>query len=298
MTIREVEKLQELARARLQQERLDSEINSLIQQELVSLNDRDHETIRQRLDEIEDALREEIEGLDRLFFGGSVAKHTYVDGLSDIDSLVVLEEWVVGDRTAEDMREEFRRILDGRLNMGEVDSIDVGRMAVTVTYSDGTEIQLLPAVARGDSHAISAANGADWVQINPKEFSKRLTEVNRGLGGTVIPTIKLAKAVIASQFSKGDRPSGYHVEALALAAFQDYSGPRTLKAMTEHFFAASQDNVLRPIPDITGQSRHVDAALGTKDSLPRRNISRRFSQVAKRMRNATSASDWQSLWTS
>jgi hypothetical protein len=297
MTAREVEKLQEQARERLQQEKLDSEINSLIQVELVDLNDRDHELIDRRLDEIEDALRENIEGLDRLLFGGSVAKHTYVNGLSDIDSLIVLEESIVEARNPEQMREEFRRILDGRLNMAEIASIDVGRIAVTVRYRDGTDIQLLPAVARGESHAISAANGAEWAQINPREFSRRLAQVNRDMGGVVVPAIKLAKAIVASQVPESFRPSGYHIESLAVAAFQDYSGPRTLKAMAQHLFSSSQENVLRPIPDVTGQSRHVDASLGPSDSTARRDLSRRFGQIFKRMRNATSASDWESLWT-
>lgn len=296
MTAREVEKLREEAMARLERQRLDAEVNSLIQRELVELNDRDTEQISRRLDEIEDALREESEGLDRLLFGGSVAKHTYVNGLSDVDSLVVLDPDVVGDRNPHEVRQEFRRILEGRLDMGQVQRIDVGNMAVTVTYRDGAEIQLLPAVAQGDSHAISSADGREWVQIDPRRFSRRLSELNEELGGGVVPTIKLAKAVVASQIPKDHRPSGYHIEALATAAFDGYTGARTPRAMVEHFFQAAQDLVRQPVADITRQSRHVDESLGPAESEKRASLARRLERVARRMRTATSAADWEALW--
>ena len=49
-------------------------------------NARDVETARERLDAVKAALQGSIEGSFDQLFGGSVAKHTYVDGLSDIDS--------------------------------------------------------------------------------------------------------------------------------------------------------------------------------------------------------------------
>ena len=59
---------------------------------LATYNDRDVDTIAARLDEIKELLEDEIEGSVDLRFGGSVAKHTYVDGLSDVDSLVFLRD--------------------------------------------------------------------------------------------------------------------------------------------------------------------------------------------------------------
>jgi hypothetical protein len=180
--------------------------------------------------------------------------------------------------------------------MSDVEDIGVGNIAVTVTYRDGTEIQVLPAVQQGAAQAISSPNGESWAQINPKEFSRRLTAMNADLAGGLVPTIKLAKAMIASQVPENRRPSGYHVEALAIAAFDGYSGPRTPKAMTEHLFDRAQKDVLKPIPDITGQSRYVDSSLGSADSEKRRGLSRQFRGLVKRMRSASSTSDWQALF--
>jgi predicted nucleotidyltransferase len=295
LTETEIEQLREEARDRLRRSRLDAEVNSLLQQELVQINDRDPDLVGNRLDEVEEALRENIEEFDRVLFGGSVAKHTYVDGLSDIDSLVVLDADVVGDRTPEQMREEFREILNRKLNMGAIDEIRVGQLAVTIRYLDGMEVQLLPSVQRGDSQMIPSPDGRDWSPINPKEFSSRLTLVNQRQGDTVVPAIKIAKAVIANMIPNAERPNGYHVEAMAVAAFEDYGGSRTPKAMVEHFFASASGNVMTPIRDVTGQSSYLDSSLGPAGSQTRQTLARRFDRIAKTMRQAQSVADWRRL---
>ena len=291
----EMAQLRHQAQARLERSRLDAEVNSFLQGVLVNLNDRDTEKVSERLDEIEQAMRAEAEEFDRVLFGGSVAKHTYVDGLSDIDALVVLRGDVAGERTPDELRAEFRDILQAHLNMGEVEDIRVGRMAVTVTYRDGTEIQLLPAVDKGGSLMISSATGAQWANIDPKRFTDRLTRLNADQGGAVVPAIKVAKAVIAAQLPEERRPSGYHAEALAIAAFDRYEGPRTPKAMAERFFDAASGDVLQPISDVTGQSGFLDASLGPAGSVQRRGLATRFKQIANTMRKANSVEGWEKL---
>src|SRR4051812_23536260 len=75
----------------LQQAELERDVNALLAAELSEINNRDVDLIGRRLDEIKDALGDKLVDFDRLLFGGSVSKHTYVDGLSDVDSLVVLK---------------------------------------------------------------------------------------------------------------------------------------------------------------------------------------------------------------
>src|SRR5258707_11460410 len=85
-------KLQDLIKQtheRTEQERSEADINLYLQQLLAKLTDRDPEKTKTYLDEIVSVLHDYQE-VDRLLFGGSVAKHTYVDGLSDVDALVVL----------------------------------------------------------------------------------------------------------------------------------------------------------------------------------------------------------------
>jgi Second Messenger Oligonucleotide or Dinucleotide Synthetase domain len=287
--------LRQEAQERLERTRLDADVNGLLQRLLVEINDRDSERVSERLDEIVQALRNEVAEIDRLLFGGSVAKHTWVDGLSDVDSLVILDAAEVGERTPEEMRRQFEDILRRRLDMGEVAAIDVGRMAVTVKYQDGMEIQLLPAVERGDALTVSSPSGADWARIDPKRFSERLSQLNRDQAGAAVPAIKVAKAILAAQLPEEGRPTGYHVEALAIAAFEGYDGPRTPKAMAQRFFERAAEDVLRPISDVTGQSRYVDADLGGVDSPERRRLARNIGRVGRTMESASSAADWQAL---
>ena len=58
---------------------------------LTGFNARNSDEINERLQTIKDALHDTIDA-DSTFdtlFGGSVAKHTYVDGLSDVDAMLV-----------------------------------------------------------------------------------------------------------------------------------------------------------------------------------------------------------------
>src|SRR5258708_526814 len=66
-----------------------TEISDFFAEHLQNLNDRDVPEVRRRADEIEELLKDTIEGHESLNFGGSVAKRTYVDGLSDIDMLAI-----------------------------------------------------------------------------------------------------------------------------------------------------------------------------------------------------------------
>jgi len=291
----EIARLRDEARARLDRSRLDSDVNTLLQHSLVDLNDRDNEGAASRLEEIQQSLSGTTKDIDRVVFGGSVAKHTYVDGLSDIDALVVLDPQSVGGTTPDEMRDAFKRLLMQRLNMGDVEEIQSGTLAVTVRYRDGMEIQLLPAVDRGEGVAIASATGKDWTAINPRDFADRLTRLNQAKGNAVIPSIKLAKAIIAEEIPEQTRPTGYHVEALALAAFRDYEGSRTPRAMVQHFFDEASSAVVKPIADVTGQSAEVDEYLGEAESPQRFAIARRFRQIARKMEQAESINEWRQL---
>jgi hypothetical protein len=275
---------------------LESNVNSLLNEQLGELNARDTDLIRGYLDEIEDALRDRVEEFDRLKFGGSVAKHTHADGLSDIDSLVVLDPTGRQTESSAQVREEIADVLRQRLGRDRVESVTVGNVAVTVRYRDGTEIQLLPAMERNGRLRISKRDGEGWSEhIRPRLFTDALSELNTKQAHTVVPTIKLAKAVLAERVPEADRLSGYHIEALAMKAFETYTGPKTLKSTLTHLFESAAEHVRTPLRDVTGQSEHVDDYLGDADSSERRRVSAELSGVARTMRDTRSADDWRRL---
>src|SRR5580692_11523744 len=115
---------------------------------LATYNARDHETVRERLDECKAALGEDFESTFDDLYGGSVAKHTYVDGLSDIDSLVLINNSALQGKSAQQVLAHMMKILARKL--GDQATVTHGRMAITIEYADGMLLQLLPALKAKD----------------------------------------------------------------------------------------------------------------------------------------------------
>ncbi len=290
----DIEALREEAQRRLEESQNDSAVNLLLQQELTSINDRDVDLINGHLDTIEGALVDDGHEVERLLFGGSVAKHTYVDGLSDVDALVLLRSETLNEQSPDEVRRNFAESLRQALPRSDVRDIREGTMAVTIEYTDGSEIQLLPAVRTADGVAVSSSDGSSWSYIQPQASAQELTRTNQAQSGRVVPTIKLAKAIFANKLGE-NAVSGYHVETLAIEAFQAYSGPRTQKAMLTHLVQHASQRVLSPIRDVTGQSRYVDAYLGDSDSPERQSLSSSLRELADTMDTTRSLSVWTGL---
>jgi len=266
-------------------EAFEAKVSSEIDTLLVNYNNRDTNAIKSHIDNIVKAIQKEIEGTCDIIFGGSYQKHTYVDGLSDIDSLVLLNNSELINKTPNEVLKYFSDILKERFPESK---IEIGKMAVTIYFKDGKEIQLLPAVKSGDEFKISNSSGDKWSKIKPRNFTNKLTETNKKNNDKMIPTIKVVKA-INSYLPKSKQLTGYHIESLAIEAFKAYSGEKNTKKMLQHFFEKAKDLVKSPIKDKSGQSVNVDEYLGRKNSLARRQISIVLTRISRRMKNANSS---------
>ncbi|QKC82552.1 CBASS oligonucleotide cyclase [Mesorhizobium sp. NZP2077] len=264
-----------------------AELSRMLGDLLGSFNSRDLHLTNSRLDEVKNALQGATEASFDQLFGGSVAKHTYVDGLSDIDSLILINGSGLERKSPQEVLERMDDII--RNHLGSHAAVDHGRMAVTVTFRDGMVIQLLPAIKTDDSHLrVPSSRRDDWSKINPIAFQEALTRRNQECGSKLVPTIKLAKA-INGQLPEGQRLSGYHIEALAIAAFKNYKGELTTSKMLPAFFEHARELVLSPVRDSTGQSVHVDEHLGPPNNETRLALSHVLGRIARRMRNASAA---------
>jgi hypothetical protein len=275
----------------------DAELGEILGKLLGAFNGRNHELVRSRLEDVKSALKNEIDGAFDQMFGGSVAKHTFVDGLSDIDSLVILDNTTLEAKSPQKALAHMTRVIAKQL--GSEAKVEHGRMAVTVTYPDGMEIQLLPALkGKGSKVHVPSSRIDGWSQIDPVGFQEALTKYNKQCGGKLVPVIKLAKA-INGQLPKAQQLSGYHMESLGIAAFKGYTGEKTSAAMLPVFFERARELVLKPIRDSTGQSVHVDAYLGDANSQARQAASHVLGRIARRMRNSTNAASdaqWRALF--
>lgn len=263
----------------------ETQANRVLQDQLVEYNDRDTAGIKRHIETLQQALESDVEGELSLLLGGSVRKHTCVDGLSDVDVLAILNNTSLADSTPAQVLAYFRDRIQQRLPGATVES---GAFAVTVRYSDGVEIQVLPALRTPTGLRVSAQDGATWSNVvRPQEFARKLTQVNQACGGKVVPVIKLFKGM-QSDLPDGTQLKGYHVESLAIEAFKTYSGRQTLKDMLGHFLTTATQRVRTPILDSTGQSLHVDDYLGAASSAGRVRASHAIARLAKAVQAAES----------
>lgn len=275
-------------------QRLDGDINALLNDLLATFNDRDIDAVKQKLEQLHDVLGDEIE-VDQVLLGGSVAKHTAVDGLSDVDALVILNRAELQGKSPEEMLTVFYKTINDSLPRANVAEITKGTLAVTVKYDDGSEIQLLPALRTKKVIAIAAQDGKTWNETKPKVFQKALSSANAKMNQALVPAIKLFKSLNAD-FPQQKQLSSYHIEALAVDATKKYKGPNTPKALLLHIIDHAADRIMRPIQDKTSQSRTVDAYLGKPDSIARLNVAQTLLGLRRRLESAGSISQWRAVF--
>jgi hypothetical protein len=276
-----------------ERERLDRQVNDLLEDLLARFNDRDTAEVSERMAYISELLGEAAE-LDTLLLGGSVAKHTAVNGLSDVDALVILNRDKIASDSPEALIDDFHDLLWDKLPRSQVEGVDKGRMAVTVRYLDGQEIQLLPALRSGQTVSIAGPDGKSWHDTRPRSFQRALTSANAASNQSLVPTIKLVKSIVAD-LPPQKQLTGYHIESLAVDAAKDYKGAKIPRTLLLHVLGHSASRVLRPIADVTGQSHTVDAYLGGADSARRRNISQALSGVKRRLETAATLGQWRAV---
>lgn len=277
--IEQIKREQEQSKAR----EFENNVNQLFNDTLKSANDRDVEAINTHLDTMIQALNKEIEGNVQTLFGGSVSKHTYVDGLSDVDVLVVLNNSELSDKSPSEINEYFAERLQQRLPQTE---IDPGKLAITVKFSDGVDIQLLPSIKTETGIKIAQANGDSWSKVvKPSKFAEKLVSVNQTCNGKVVPVIKLVKSIV-SELPEKRKMSGYHIESMAVSIFSNYNGEKISKSMLKHFFEKAVSRVLSPIKDKTGQTVNTDSYLGAKDSVERKAVSDSLGTILRKIESA------------
>lgn len=271
----------------------ETELTQEFSELLVDFNARNTEETAERLEDVKRLLSDSLD-LDTSFetlFGGSVAKHTYVDGISDVDAMLVVKGQLEA-ATPKEVLAKVAAVLSEKL--GKECTVSVGNVALTLKYAKGPEIQLVPSIRDGNVLRVPAWEKNSWSQIDPKQFRDGLTKRNNECGGKLIPTLKLAKAINAT-LPENARLSGYHIESLGVAAFRDYKDERTTVRMLPHLFKQASELVKQPMADRTGQSVHVDSYLGEANSTQRMAASHLLARIHQRMLNASAAKS-RDLW--
>ena len=272
-----------------------NDFNRRCEELLVRYSDRNNQAIRRHIESLCAILRRDGNVVQPIY-GGSVSRGTDVNGISDVDILLVVNQSPLINEppsmTIDYVKETLEHHLSGN-------PIRAGNLAVTVRYADETEIQILPAIRRGTEGFRIARYGSNrWSgTVLPNRFAEKLMEVNQRNGSRVLPTIKLAKAIADCFVTRPSRKiSGYHMEALSIKAFENYDGAQDPKSMLVHLFGSSMTAVMTPIRDNTGQSTTVDEYLGEEGSGLRQRASTYFGQMRGKINSCRNASDFDLLF--
>lgn len=276
----------EAAAQQTSQKAAEVEVAEVFNDALDDINQRDTEGLNRHKDTILTALKDDFPGAYDLHGGGSYTRHTYVNGLSDVDVLLDLGPYssstvpnkddpaqVIADM-AERLKQRFPRT-----------TITTGKMAVTMQFSDGHELQILPAFRYHSGYRIPDPRGDGWAVTRPRVFGELLRTRSAEVGGKLLPVIKLAKQICANQ---GVEIKSYHLENMAVRAFEGYTGPRTYQDMLQHFFNQAKAMAPTPMRDITGQDSHVDRYLSTRSA--RVELARQLSSIEQQIADAKAGS--------
>lgn len=267
-----------------------TQVENFLNEKLEDFNDHDYEKLNQHREQIERKLQSEFENFEALLYGGSHSRYTDVNKLSDIDILAVLGDTSQIEESSNVAINNLVTLLRDRFPES---NIQRGKMAATIRFSDGIEIQVLPAYRDGDGFYIPNPADSRWVRTCPTRVANQLTGLNQQLSGKVVPVIKLAKAIC---YAKGIEIKSYHLENIALQAFSVYTGQKTQSQMLKHLFNQAKTLVLLPMSDPCGQSADITSNLTSNE---RTKLAKGFSKLENSIETAMTSSSlepWNDLF--
>ena len=242
---------------------------------------RDFERHMQYRNEAEDAINEGIDDSVDIVYAGSVAKGTYVEGISDVDNHVRINGTSLEKKSPAEVKAYIRQQLS---KLPDVKSVTETSRTVTVTYRDGTEMQYVPVIKTKNGYRV--ADGNRWSNVvYENRFRRDFQRTNKKCGGRLTSLIRILKTDNASD-PKSQRMSGHHIEVMANRIFKQAPVSKTtsLKEMYEYYHQHASRHIRHRMRDVTGQYTYVDKrSLGGPDSESRRALSRRFASRARRM---------------
>ena len=112
--------------------------NECCEELLVRHTRRDGQRVANRLQTICDQLRKDGYRAVQTMLGGSVKKGTYVSGLSDVDALLIVNRTPFANKPPS---KALKHVCDTVQLLFQNNPVKRGRLAVTVNFADGMEIQ-------------------------------------------------------------------------------------------------------------------------------------------------------------
>ena len=158
----------------------DKQFNAHCETKLVEYNRRKTQAITRHVNVLCRIVETKYSDVVRSLLGGSVKKGTYVNGLSDVDVLLLLNESTLVSSPPAKVIQYVKGLIKKQLPQNEVTA---GRLAVTVNYADGSEIQVLLAIRTKDGFQVILQVRMRGINLrNPADHHRQLN---------VLPTLAL-----------------------------------------------------------------------------------------------------------
>ena len=152
----------------------DEQINGCLRDKLRDYNESDTEAINRHIRGLRNALEQTGNDVLPTRFGGSVSRHTYVawPERRGRPSTRINDSSLAG-QSPKAVIQKMAELIQRRMPNTKVWT---GNLAVTVKYSDGHELQLLPAIRTRNGYRIANATRNQWSGvIHPERFAQKLT---------------------------------------------------------------------------------------------------------------------------
>jgi hypothetical protein len=247
----------------------------------LEITDRQTSLVSQRRQNVVDALGKEL----ILYPGtpsrliGSYDRSTLIRYLSegDVDVMVVLhysenKDWDNPEGTIK-VLDKFKSILDDAYPKTEKRR---DQNCISMTFSQ-FRLDIVPAFKWNDgSYRIPDSIRKKWLPTDPTQFADKITSVNKNMGGSFVPLIKMVKAWNRDQ---GYPLRSFHLECIMYNHYCTYNQGYTYNSMLKLFFESLQGSLsFATYEPVTGD--RVDTYLDNFAAKTRRQIAIEKAQDA------------------
>lgn len=247
----------------------------------LEITNRQTEVVGQRRKSVVDALaaRLSLHSTQPSLLIGSYDRRTLTRYLreGDVDVMVVLNHGVHKDwdnaAGTEKVLERFKAILDAS-HPSTVKRRD--RHCITMSFSE-FRLDVVPAFQYNTGYyKIPDTYQRRWLDTDPIEFAARMTTVNKAMGNTFIPLVKMVKGWNRNQ---GWPIRSFHLECLMYERYKSYRQGFTYESMLNAFLGELEDRLAGAVREPVRGER-VDAYLDEGPPPTRRSRAMAKARVA------------------
>jgi hypothetical protein len=229
---------------------------------------------------LDDLLEECTDSCRRVFancefsISGSLWKHTFAFGVSDIDVLCAFNS-----------RELSPNHVVSRLASAFSSTrtpIIAHQTHVTLPSPFGVTIDIVPVVVDSGEIALIHSSGGRWVRARPELFATVLQQANLSSQNTLKPSIRVLKSLL-SRCSSAPLLKGHHIEAICVHAASEFAGTFKITTLLEFILSQLPRLANLHFVDTSGQLQFIDDYLGASDSDERCRLSAYLTDYRARM---------------